>query len=464
VKLLGRRSFLASGTTALVFAIAGCAGDEPPSADTTTDPPGNGTTAPGKTTTPSTTASPPSGTPDGPPGSVTARRVASGFTAPVGFETVPGREGSWVVVDQDGRAWLYDGGGIRDRPYLDVRDRMVSINSNYDERGLLGLAFHPEFASNGTVYVRYSAPKREGTPANYSHTFVLSEFTADPTADRVPLDNERTVLEIPQPQGNHNAGAITFGPDGLLYVGVGDGGGGGDDETGHVEDWYDGVGGGNGQDVTENLLGSVLRIDVDGRDAGGYGIPRDNPLVGRPGLDEHYAWGFRNPWRMSFDGSDLYVGDVGQGAREEVDLVVAGGNYGWNVREGSNCYRTGECPTETPEGQQLQDPITEYSHTGDPPNGVSVIGGYRYRGSALGGLGGTYVFGDWRWNRSLFVAEPREDGTWPITVIEVETIGASTGELLLAFGRAGEELYVCTTDSAGPGGSTGAVFRLTRTD
>jgi PGF-CTERM protein len=334
------------------------------------------------------------------------------------------------------------------------------------EKGLLGLAFHPDYAENGRLYVRYSAPLRDGMPSGFSHTFVLSEFTASGgTADP---DSERLLLELPQPQGNHNAGSVAFGPDGYLYVGTGDGGAGGDRGTGHAEDWYDAVAGGNGQDVTENLLGSILRIDPDSRTDGGatqsprdggggtadgkpYGIPEDNPLVGREGFDEQYAWGFRNPWRFSFapDGR-LVVADVGQSDWEEVNVVERGGNYGWNVREGAHCYGADTCPTDSPTGP-LIDPVLEYPHGGEAVSGNSVIGGYVHRGR-LPGLRGEYVFGDF--TGGLFVATP-EGETWaPRRLTVTNTDDGRPPSALLSFGEDRDGgLYV--------GLSNGTVYRLT---
>jgi len=437
-----RRRFLQLGGVSFALGFAGCSEDQTPS---------NPTADPSTVDTPGTTRTPTGSLPD----TLEIRRLASGFAAPVGFEPLPGRPGEWVVVDQNGQCWLYDGSEISQRPFLDVRDRMVGLNDSYDERGLLGLAFHPDFETNGRLYVRYSAPRRTGTPSNYSHTFVLSEFTMDPGAAGVPLDSERTVLEIPQPQSNHNAGAVTFGPDGYCYVAVGDGGGAGDAGRGHVE-------GGNGQDVESNFLGSILRIDVDGReDSKAYSIPADNPLVGTAGLDEHYAWGLRNPWRMSFDGSDLFVADVGQNEYEEVNLVEAGGNYGWNVREATHCYDAQNCPSETPDGTPLRPPIVEYDHGGDPPSGAAVIGGYRYHGQAIPDLGGTYVFADWLLNGHVYVAAERETGLWETSVVELRREGGDVPQNALAFGRTHDgELTLCTSNGSGPTGDSGAIYRI----
>jgi len=473
---VSRRSALRIGAAALVAGVAGCQtsgdGAGPTSDETPTPSESDGTPTPGDTPagddtgdTPTETGSDGSST-ETAPGSggdtetLSARRVASGFTSPLALEIPqPGRR---FVVDQVGRVYLQEDGSVHDEPFLDVSDRLVALRENFDERGLLGLAFHPDFADNGRFFVRYSAPPREGTPSGYDHTFVLAEYHADPDAATADPDSERTVLEIPEPQFNHNAGAIAFGPDGYLYVAVGDGGGANDQGTGHVADWYDAVGGGNGQDVTENLLGSILRIDVDDEDGDrNYAVPEDNPLVGAEGLDEHYAWGFRNPWRMSFgpDGR-LFVGDVGQGAWEEVSIVESGGNYGWNVREGAHCFQADSCPDESPRGRVLRDPVIEYPHSGAAVSGISVIGGYLYDGDELGGFEDQYLFADWRADGQLFAARERDDGLWPSRVVDVEA-DAEFGPNVLSFGRNPDgELFVCTTAGSGLSGDSGAVFRL----
>ncbi|MDS0221175.1 PQQ-dependent sugar dehydrogenase [Haloarcula sp. S1AR25-5A] len=380
--------------------------------------------------------------------------LATGFTSPVGV-SVPA-EGTLYVVDQPGQLYrVTDGGDLE--VALDIRDRVVDV-SGYDERGLLGAAFHPDFDGSGRVFLRYSAPRREGTPDSYSHTFVLSSFqVSDGSFDP---ESERTVLEIPQPQANHNAGSIAFGPDGYLYVGVGDGGGANDQGTGHVDDWYDAVPGGNGQDVTENLLGSILRINVDTGGDSPYAVPEDNPLVDGDGLGEQYAWGFRNPWRFSFGpGSRLFVADVGQNEYEEVNVVERGGNYGWNVREATHCFGAENCPGETPDGDPLIDPIIEYPHGGASVSGISVIGGYLYDGDAVPALQGHYVFADWRADGQLFVARERDDGLWPVTAVPVADDGF--GSNVLSFGRTtAGELLVCTTDAGGVSGNSGAVHRI----
>ncbi|WP_458187784.1 PQQ-dependent sugar dehydrogenase [Haladaptatus sp. NG-WS-4] len=376
------------------------------------------------------------------PASVGLETLASGMQAPVDVAFAPDADRRYIA-DQDGRIYVHESNGLRDELFLDLRDAI-----EFDgEKGLLGMALHPDFAENRRLFVRYSAPRRTGTPPDYSHTFVLASFTATSDGRRVLRDSERSVLEIPEPESNHNAGAIRFGPDGYLYVAVGDGGGGGG-----------GVGlQSTGQDVTENLLGSILRIDVDGRDDGKqYAIPEDNPLVGTNGLNEHYAWGFRNPWRLSFDESDLFVGDVGESQFEEVDLVSKGDNYGWKIKEGTHCLEDG-CPDTLPErvrgGERLIDPIIEYPHAEGDVSGVSVIGGHVYRGASVPALDGTYLFGDYQAAGRLFAAtRPDDGGLWPTELVEVAGEDENKLDLLLSFGRDDDgEMYVLGIGTDGGG-------------
>jgi len=241
------------------------------------------------------------------------RTIAEGMTAPTDMAVADEEQNRYFVADQTGELWVVTDDGLQDEPFLDVSDRMVELrtfegdyadpNQDYDERGLLGIEFHPEFSENGRFYVHYSAPSNDETPDGWSHVEVVSEFQANEDMSQGDPESERVLMEFQKPQYNHDAGPMAFGPDGYLYVPMGDGGGANDNMEGHVDDWYDGNEGGNGQDVSENLLGSVLRVDVDqeGEDRP-YGIPEDNPLVDSDeGLDEHYAWGFRNPFGISFD-------------------------------------------------------------------------------------------------------------------------------------------------------------------
>jgi glucose/arabinose dehydrogenase len=420
---------------------------------------------------------------DSGPDPVELEEVAGGFTSPVGMAVPPDGSGRIIVVDQVGLLRVVTAEGeVLGTPFLDVADRMVDLSEDYDERGLLGLAFHPDYAANGRFYVYYSAPLRDGAPDDFDHTSHVSEFTVSADPDVADPASERVLLEVDQPEFNHNGGTLAFGPDdGYLYISLGDGGGADDVGLGHVEDWYEDNAGGNGQEVTQNLLGKILRIDVDGGPS--YGIPPDNPFVGRDGLDEIYAYGFRNPWRFAFDPGgdhDLLVGDAGQNLWEEVSRVERGGNYGWNVREGTHCFSTDDpftsppsCPDEVgaghPDtGDPLLDPVIEYAHPGVGGGyGLVVVAGQVYRGSLLPALAGRYVFADWSDSfeapsGQLFVATPRDEGLWAFEVLPLA--GSPDGTLdryVLAFGQDDEgEVYVLTTDNAGPSGETGRLFLL----
>ena len=297
--------------------------------------------------------------------------------------------------------------------FLDITDR---VNEGGNEEGLLGLAFDPGYKSNGRFYVYYSAanPRRS----------VLSRFSVIPDnpvkADR---SSEFIILEIPQPYSNHNGGQLAFGPDGYLYVALGDGGRGGDPKS-------------NGQNVA-TLLGSILRIDVSrSTDRPGYRIPGDNPFAEDSGARaETWAYGLRNPWRFSFDRvtGDLWLGDVGQNLWEEINLVKKGRNYGWNVMEGAHCFR----PRDGCDGTGLELPVIEYSSN----QGCSVIGGYVYRGTRLPSLSGAYLYGDFCTGT---VWGLRHDGQ---TVTEHRVL-AKVGAQITSFGedQAGN-VYILSRDS-----------------
>lgn len=399
----------------------------------------------------------PTDTPAGPP-QLALQLVADGFTAPTSFDTANDGSGRFFVADQVGFIWVVTpDGGRQAEPFLDLRDRLVDIRGGYDERGLLSLAFHPNYAENGRFYVYYSAPPRSGIPGGWNHTSHLSEFRVSPDdANRADAGSERIVLQIDQPQANHNGGQIVFGSDGYLYVALGDGGAANDQGTGHSLI-------GNGQD-TSNLLGSILRIDVDGGDP--YAIPPDNPFAGSDaGADEIYAYGLRNPYRFSFDAGGnnaLYAGDVGQNLYEEVDIVESGGNYGWNVKEGTHCFNPDSpdtppesCADTGPNGAPLIPPIIEYGRS----EGISVIGGYVYRGSAMRGLTGRYIFTDWSANGRLFIATPADEGLWSYETVEPAI--EQPFSYALAFGQdTNNELYLLTTESQGPSGESGRLFRI----
>ncbi|WP_256299723.1 PQQ-dependent sugar dehydrogenase [Haloarchaeobius salinus] len=353
---------------------------------------------------------------------VSVEPIAEGMTAPTDYAVPDDGSDRQFVTDQAGEVWVVTSDGRQETPFLDVSDRIVELGEfagsyadptqAYEERGLLGIDFHPDVANNGLFYLHYSAPPNDDTPDGWSHVEVVSEFSMSDDMESADPDSERTLLEIQKPQYNHDAGPMAFGPDGYLYVPMGDGGGADDDMDGHVEDWYDRNAGGNGQDITENLLGSVLRIDVDteGEDRP-YGIPDDNPFVDTDALPEIYAYGLRNPFGISFDSQgNQFVADAGQNLFEEANIIEAGGNYGWNVKEGTHCFSTEspgdpaaitDCPSNAPDeaphdGRPLIDPVVEFPHTYQGESvGITIIGGHRYEAGDVPELQGKYVFGAW---------------------------------------------------------------------
>lgn len=285
---------------------------------------------------------------------------------PVHLAELPDGSATLVVVEQAGRILRFR----RDAPRAEgvLLDHRRAVSSVDNEEGLLSVAFHPRFGEHPYLYVYYCAARpRRSVVARFRYDTVRR--TADPGSERV-------LLEVSQPYSNHKGGQLAFGPDGFLYIGLGDGGSAGDPHE-------------NGQNRGV-LLGKILRIDVDREQPPlRYAIPADNPFAGQAGArGEIWAYGLRNPWRFSFDRQtgDLYAGDVGQDAWEEIDRIVTGGNHGWNLTEGTHCYKTSPCSTT---GQEL--PIAEYSHD----EGRSVTGGFVYRGMAIPGLRGRYVFGDY---------------------------------------------------------------------
>jgi len=297
---------------------------------------------------------------------------ADGFSNPVDLQNA-GDERLFVVEKAGVIKILQSDGTTNATPFLDIQSTVITPGGSYDERGLLGLAFHPDYTNNGYFYVNY---------INNSGDTQVSRFSisaGDP--DIADPASELFILEASQPFSNHNGGCLQFGPDNYLYIGLGDGGSAGDP--------------GNRAQNLELLLGKMLRIDIDNTDGGNnYAIPADNPFVGDPNaLDEIWAYGLRNPWRFSFDSEtdDLWIGDVGQGAVEEVDRAasgVSGQNYGWRCYEGSQTYNTsGGCPDPS----ELTFPVAEYIHGSD---NCSITGGYVYRGSIYSDISGLYFYAD----------------------------------------------------------------------
>jgi len=397
---------------------------------------------------------------------VSLELVADGLSTPVGLVPLPGAVDRALVLEQTGRVWVLDGDQLLTDPFLDLTDHVVDLDPSYDERGLLGLAFHPDFVSNGRLFVYYSAPLVDSAASGQDHTNRLSELHVNPGELRADPATERVILEFEQPQPNHSGGALGFGPDGYLYLGAGDGGGTGDNDDGHSSQ-------GNAQDTTR-LNGKVLRLDVDGGEP--YAVPPDNPFADGGGAPEIYAYGFRNPWRLSWepDGERrLIVSDVGYGRYEEIDVVELGGNYGWRIREGAHCLDVeapltplASCPPVGENGDALIDPALEYTHT---EIGLAVVGGFVYRGSAIPALTGQYVFADFsrEWTSdppvgrgTVMAAEPGGTGQlWPWRALVLGD--GQRPNFITGLGEdAAGELYVMVREELGPEGTTGRVLRL----
>ncbi|MBC7646079.1 MAG: PQQ-dependent sugar dehydrogenase [Pseudopedobacter sp.] len=302
-------------------------------------------------------------------GAAKLNRVAAGFQQPLGLANAADGSSRLFVVEQGGKIKILQAGKVLPTPFLDIS----SLTDAGGERGLLGLAFDPKFKSNGRLFINYTDKGGNTTIARYSVSSA-NKNVVDPKSAKV-------LLKIEQPYANHNGGQLEFGPDGMLYVGMGDGGSGGDPEN-------------YGQNMN-SLLGKMLRLDVS---SDTLSVPKNNPFVGKDGTKaEIWASGLRNPWRFSFDRKtgDLWIADVGQNKLEEINFQAAsskgGENYGWRLKEGNSCFNPSRgCDAVRANGVKLTDPVFQYPHN----RGVSVTGGYVYRGSSVPELAGQYVFGD----------------------------------------------------------------------
>ncbi len=376
-------------------------------------------------------------------------RTARGLKAPIILTYADDGSGRLFVAEQTGKIFVLDNGVLQSTPFLDLSSKIVKLIPVYDERGLLGFAFHPDFKNNSRFYVYYTAPANE---SGVDHHDIIAEYqVSDSDPNLADPNSERIIMSINQPEFNHCGGQLTFGPDGYLYIGVGDGGGEGD-PNGII---------GNGQNINTSL-GKILRIDVDHGNP--YGIPADNPFVGVDGLDEIYAYGFRNPFRFSFDMTTgrLFVGDVGQDLWEEIDIVEKGGNYGWRIMEGNHLYDPALAGYLGINISSLSPPVYDYSHY----VGHCVIGGVVYRGTQYPALDGKYVFGDW----SATYFQPRGklyylDEVTPNVWKKMEFRFSDDKPLNLRVLGIGAdesgELYVLTQRTIGPILNTGEIWHIT---
>jgi len=414
--------------------------------------------------------------------------IASGLAAPLHLEPAADGTDRLFVVDQPGRVRIIQGGLLLPTPFLDVTARIVSplgflgtydVN-DFDERGLLGIALHPGFADPAAagyqkLYTYTSEPNdvspdftTDPAPAIIDNHSVIAEWTVDSVdPNAVDTATRRELMRIDQPQFNHDGGMLAFGHDGYLYISLGDGGAGNDVGDGHGTT-------GNGQNK-DTVHGSILRIDPLDPAAtplspnpvsvnGAYRIPADNPFVGVPGVDEIYAYGFRNPYRFSFDSATgkLIVGDVGQDHVEEIDIVQKGGNYGWNLKEGAFRFdpNNGNVSNDlTGLPANLLDPVAEYDHD----DGTSIIGGYIYRGTAIPELAGKYVFGDF--SRGFFIPEGRvfyaDLDTGEISEFTIGLDDLPLGLFMKGLGQdAAGELYLLASPNLGPYGTDGVVLKI----
>ncbi|MDD1698133.1 MAG: PQQ-dependent sugar dehydrogenase [Methanoregula sp.] len=420
-------------------------------------------------------------------------KVAGGFSSPMMIAVPPDDSGRLFLADQIGVVKIIGPDNkVSDTPFLDVQDRMVKLNAGYDERGLLSLAFHPEYKNNGRVFVYYSAPLQSGAPDDWSCTNRLSEFRVLPgNPDRVNMSTEKILLSVNKPQSNHNGGPLLFGPDdGYLYLALGDGGGADDNGTGHIP------GTGNAQ-YGATLLGKIIRIDVDkpGEAGKNYAIPPDNPFVGTAGFaPEIFAGGFRNPAYASFDTAgnhSLITASAGQALFESVFIVDKGGNYGWNIREGTHCFNPEDnskppaipCPITGARGEPLIGPVIETGHD----VGNTIVGGYIYSGAAMPDLTGNYIFGEWstaftRGDGALLVSTPPagyDISRYPPDVSNITPLDNrmwTTQEFRIANNPEGRintyvrgfgedekhEIYVLTSSKSGPDptSATGEIWKL----
>lgn len=360
--------------------------------------------------------------------------VAENLQAPTAM-AFPGNGDAWVT-EQTGKIRVIRNGKLMDEPLLDLKSKLVKISNGYEERGLLGIALHPQFAVNKKFYVFYSTPSTQRS----NHTEVVAEYKVPAGADPIDPAGGRVILTVEEPEGNHNGGCLQFGPDGYLYISLGDGGGQ-HDKHGEI---------GNGQNLN-TWLGKILRININADS--GYAVPKDNPFVGKADMKpEIWAYGFRNVWRFSFDkaSGQLFAGEVGQDLWEEVDIITKGANYGWRIMEATHCHNPAtDCDTKG-----ITMPITEYPHK----EGISVTGGYVYNGKGVPVLKSKYVFADWtgpvfylqkagaKWLRGKVTLQNMPEGT-RITGFGEDTTG---------------ELYILANPETGPDNTRCTVYKIVK--
>lgn len=415
--------------------------------------------------------------------------VAEGLTAPLHLEQPDDGSARKFIVQQDGVVKVLDRNNrIADEPFLDLRPRMRKLEQDFEERGLLGFALHPDFARNGRVYVSYAAPLRQGAPQSWNYTRRISELSTAPgDLSTVVPESERVLLELDWPSRKHNGGALAFGPDGLLYIGLGDGGvshGVGEKVRWEAFDVpaaalsWDHL----AQD-TQSLFGKILRLDVD-HGFPGYALPPDNPFVSGSqatlGKPEVWASGFRNPFRLAFDRTDgaAYVTAVAETLWESAYRVTGPGNFGWPLLEGTHCVDRlnprqppKDCERTDAAGQPLQLPVVEYSNMqashpdtklGIEGAGTAITGARMYRGKEIEQLRGKLLVSDWSASfkepsGQLFVASPNPN---PGQLWGLDQLLRIDARIVSLAEDADGEIYVLTNETLGPYGTAGKVWRL----
>ncbi|MEJ7739257.1 MAG: PQQ-dependent sugar dehydrogenase [Chitinophagaceae bacterium] len=368
-------------------------------------------------------------------------KVADSLYAPLALENAHDGSGRLFIAEQAGRIVVLKNGKIAKEPFLDIRSSLVPMENKYMDVGILGFAFHPDYKNNGRFFVHYSAPSKKG----FDNTSVLAEFHVNATDPDRADPGKKIILEVEQPEQNHNGGNMVFDKQGYLYLGFGDGGGQGD-AHGTI---------GNGQDLNQ-LLGKIIRIDVDHGNP--YSIPTDNPFVGKEGRDEIWCYGMRMPWRISFDEKTgaLFCGDVGQNRYEEVNIIEKGKNYGWRAMEGFHQFDSALYT----KGGDYALPVVAYGH----PEGLSITGGFVYRGKRWPAMEGKYLFGDWafkvfyidrnanqQWVKHDCVFEGKENNTFTFRINSFGTDEAG-------------EIYMVTQNEIGAISPSGVVYKISLAD
>ncbi len=365
-------------------------------------------------------------------------KVADGLYGPLALENAHDGSGRIFIAEQAGKIMILKNGRLLKEPFLNIRSLLVPMRNEYMDVGILGFAFHPDYKNNGRFFVHYSAPSKNG----FDNKSVLAEFKVSANNPDNANPESKIILEVKQPESNHNGGNIVFDKNGYLYIGFGDGGGQGD---AHGTP-------GNGQNLNQ-LLGKIIRIDIDHEKP--YSIPKDNPFAGKEGRDEIWCYGMRMPWRISFDDKtgELFCGDVGQNLYEEVDVIEKGKNYGWRAMEGLHPFDS----ALHAKGGDFVLPVIEYKH----PEGVSITGGYVYRGKQFPAMEGKYIFGDWAFK--IFYMDKNAKQQWVKHDCKFEGKEDNKFDFRInSFGidEAGE-IYIVTQNEIGAVSPSGVIYKIT---